>query len=354
MTKNKYISFDWWWGGWNNIRMTYELVGSLSYVSGRTIILPPKGYCLFFAEHNDKSTFIDMWDVLDKEKFTSQYNCIEYKDSPLTKYESNNQYFENICDDINCITFGDKPKNWGPQNFIAKGLIYHSIENIKHFNKFNVDNRDLYNIYSEEDIIHFPRNLFGHFGYHVYPPNDTARKILQQKVKNGIRFKQKFYDEANKLMGGDYDAIHIRRGDFKYVHTTLVEKQYKELPSLLEGRVRKNVPLYIATDEKDLSLFDNLKSEYNIVFLSDLKKNIQTIDMTLDTIIASNANIFLGSRMSTFSDYINILRGYNNKKDFSRESLNFKHNNLIYKKYPWESEPYAWHNLWGELYYGEI
>ena len=354
MTKNKYISFDWWWGGWNNIRMTYELAGSLSYVSGRTIILPPKGYCLFFAEHNDKSTFMDMWDVLDKEKFISQYDCIEYKDSPLAKYESKNQYFENICDDINCITFGDEPKNWGPQNFISKGLMYHSIESIEHFDKFNIDNRALYNIYSEDEVIHFPRNLFGHFGYHVYPPNDTARKILQQKVKNGIRFKQKFYDEANKLMSGDYDAIHIRRGDFKYVHTTLVEKQYKELPSLLEGRVRKNVPLYIATDEKDLSLFDNLKSEYNIVFLSDLKENIQTIDMTLDTIIASNANIFLGSRMSTFSDYINILRGYNNKKDFSRESLNFKHNNLIYKKYPWESEPYAWHNLWGELYYREI
>lgn len=354
MTKNKYISFDWWWGGWNNIRMTYELVGSLSYVSGRTIILPPKGYCLFFAEHNNKSTFMDMWDVLDKEKFISQYDCIEYKDSPLAKYESKNQYFENICDDIDCITFGDEPKNWGPQNFISKGLMYHSIESIEHFDKFNIDNRALYNIYSEDEVIHFPRNLFGHFGYHVYPPNDTARKILQQKVKNGIRFKQKFYDEANKLMSGDYDAIHIRRGDFKYVHTTLVEKQYKELPSLLEGRIRKNVPLYIATDEKDLSLFDNLKSEYNIVFLSDLKENIQTIDMTLDTIIASNANIFLGSRMSTFSDYINILRGYNNKKDFSRESLNFKHNNLIYKKYPWESEPYAWHNLWGELYYGEI
>ena len=50
LMSNKYISFDWWWGGFNNIRMCYEMVGAMSYVSGRTIILPPPGYCLFLAD----------------------------------------------------------------------------------------------------------------------------------------------------------------------------------------------------------------------------------------------------------------------------------------------------------------
>lgn len=354
MKKNKYISFDWWWGGWNNIRMTYELVGSISYVSGRTIILPPKGYCLFFADHDNKESFFDIWELLDKERFTAQYDCIEYEDSPLAKYESKNQYFENICDDIKCITFQDEPKNWGPLNFPAKGLIVHGIEDHNHFNEFNCDNRAIYNINCEDDIIHFPRNLFGHFGYHVYPPNDIARSIMQYKVKRGVTFRKEYFDEAKSLMPGDYDAIHIRRGDFKYVHTKLVEDQYKDLENSLEGRVRKNGPLFIATDEKDLSLFDSLKKNYNLIFLKDLKDNLGPKDMALDIIICANAKTFLGSKMSTFSDYINILRGYNNKKDFSREGVNFKNADLKYNKYPWEVEPYAWHNLWGELYYGEI
>jgi hypothetical protein len=48
--KDKYVSFDWWWGGWNNIRMCYEMIGAISYISGRKIILPPKGYCSFLSE----------------------------------------------------------------------------------------------------------------------------------------------------------------------------------------------------------------------------------------------------------------------------------------------------------------
>ena len=40
-------------GGFNNIHMCYEMIGAMSYVSGRTIILPPPGYCLFLSEKYD-------------------------------------------------------------------------------------------------------------------------------------------------------------------------------------------------------------------------------------------------------------------------------------------------------------
>jgi hypothetical protein len=354
---NKYISFDWWWGGWNNIRMTYELIGSISYVTGRTIILPPKGYCLFLSEHSDKESFFDVWDILDKEKYTSQYNCIEYKDSPLTKYESDTQYFDGICKDVQCILFEDLDINWGPQQFPNKGLIYQSIEDVNHFNEFNCDDRKLYNVYSEDSIIHFPRNLLGHFGYHIYPPNDIAANVMRDKVKNGVVYRKEFKTLADELIlsfsDGDFDALHIRRNDFKYVHTDLVNKQYENLLEMIDGRVRKDKPLFIATDEKDLSLFNDLKKQYNVTFLNDLKET-HKLDLVIDGLICSESTTFLGSRMSTFSDNINILRGYKGKKDFSREGINYKKESITYKKYPWESEPYAWHDLWGELYYGKV
>ena len=351
---DRYISFDWWWGGFNNIRMCYEMIGAMSYVSGRKIILPPKGYCLFLSEHNDKKTFFDIWELLDKEAFTSQFDCIEYEDSPLTKYSSDQQYYDGICKDIHCVMFNDKDINWGPQNFINKGLIYHHIEDQAHFDEFNCDNRDLFNINTDDEIIHFPRNLLGHFGYHVYPPNETAASVIKDKVMNGIKLRNDFETLSNELISGDYDSIHIRRNDFKYVHTSVVDEQYGNLLKFLDGRVRKSVPLYIATDEKDLSMFDFLKKEYDIKFLSDLKPNKDDTDLALDTLICSNSNTFLGSNFSTFSDYINIVRGYKGKKDTHRNGINYKRNNLNYNKYPWEVEPYEWHNLWGELYYGKI
>ena len=352
---NKYISFDWWWGGFNNIRMCYEMIGAMSYVSGRTIILPPPGYCLFLSEHDDKKTFFDIWEILDKDAFTSQFDCVEYADTSLTKYSSDIQNYDGICKDIKCILFeGDKDNNWGPQLCINRGLIYHNVESIKHFEEFSGKRDYLYNMYSNDEIIHFPRNLLGHFGYHVYPPNDLARSIIQQKVKNGVKFRNEFFDQAKNLMPNDYDAVHIRRGDFKTVHTQIVEDLYKNLNTSLEDKVRKSVPLYIATDETDYSIFDFLKEKYDIIFLKDLISSDYKTDLVLDTIICSNAHNFFGSRMSTYTDYINILRGYNNKIDNHRKLLNFDRKQIKYNKYPWEAEPYAWHDLWGELYYGKI
>jgi len=352
--KDKYISFDWWWGGWNNIRMTYELVGALSYVTGRKIILPKLGYCLFLSEHHDKSTFFDAWKILDKDAFLSQFDCIEYKDSILTKYESEQQYFDGIHEDITCIMFGDKPKNWGVQNFPGPGVLVHNIEDQKHYEEFTQDGRTVYQLPLDDEIIHFPRNLFGHYAYHVYPPNDEARKVLQQKIRDGVKFRPEFEIRAKELMPGDYDAIHVRRHDFKYVHVDTVQKQIEQLRELIEGRVRKDKPLYIATDEKDKTLFDTIK-DYNLVFLDDLTENLEDHEaLILDTLICSNADTFLGSKFSTYSEYIHIIRGYKGKKDLSRDGLNLQRKDIKYKKYPWEVEQYDWANPWCEMYYGKI
>ena len=350
--KDKYVSFDYWFGGWNNIRMTFELAGAISYVTGRTIILPPKGYCLFLSEHYDKNTFFDAWKILDKKSYLSQFNCIEYEDSILTKYSSKQQYYDGINQDIDCIMFGDEYTNWGPQQFLNKGVIVHNIEDQEHYQEFTKDGRTKYQLPLDKEIIHFPRNLFGHFGYHVYPPNDFAAKVIQQKIRDGVKLRPEFEEQAKILMPGDYDALHVRRNDFKYVHTKTVEDQIAELPQLIEGRVRRDKPLFIATDEKDKSLFDCLKG-YNIKFLSDITSDLENhVSLSLDTLICSNADTFLGSRFSTFSEYIHIVRGYKDKKDLSRDGINIQRNKINYKKYPWEVEHYDWTNPWCELYYG--
>ena len=76
---DKYLSFDAWWGGLNNIRMTYEMAAALSVLTNRTLIIPPKIYCLFLSEHDQKDSFFDFWNLFDKELFYKYFDCIDYE-----------------------------------------------------------------------------------------------------------------------------------------------------------------------------------------------------------------------------------------------------------------------------------
>lgn len=75
--------------------------------------------------------------------------------------------------------------------------------------------------------------------------------------------------------------------------------------------------IYIATDEKDRRFFEPLAKHYNLRFLDDFKNvaKLDDIDPNLfgmiDTVIASRGRLFVGTWFSTFTGYINRMRGYN-------------------------------------------
>ena len=74
--------------------------------------------------------------------------------------------------------------------------------------------------------------------------------------------------------------------------------------------------IYIATDEKDHTFFEPLAKRYNLRFLNDFKEvaNLDDLDPNLfgmiDTVIASRGRLFVGTWFSTFTGYINRMRGY--------------------------------------------
>jgi hypothetical protein len=347
--KEKYISFDSWWGGFSNVRMSYELVAAISIITNRTIILPPKVYCLFFSNVNQKSTFFDIWNILDKEAFTSQFKCVEYKDVPeYALLENDYQYFENVNDIAIPIMFGDSFKQSGTQQPVGNSVIINNIDDIDDFNKFSI-NREIVNVNYNNKFIHFPRNLFGHFYYHVYGNGAYERNLIKEKIKNGIVYKKQYFDLAETIKSkiGEYNAIHVRRNDFVQVRPEYSIPQLDNLIYDIEFRIPNNIPLYIATDENDKSLFNPLKEKYDIYFLEDFFKELNSYEsLAIDQIICSKADIFLGSKLSTFSDYINIMRGYSGKKDFHREGTNFKMHKLVYDTFPWEVEGYGWEKVY--------
>jgi hypothetical protein len=347
--EEKYVSFDSWWGGFSNVRMSYELIAAISIITNRTIILPPKIYCLFFSNHSDKSTFFDIWNVLDKDAFTKQFKCVEYKDVPeYASIETDSQYFENVNNIAIPILFGDTFKQTGPQESIGNRVIVNNINYIDDFNRFAI-NRQIVNVNYKNKFIHFPRNLFGHFYYHIYGNGSSERNLIKEKIKKGIVYKKEYFDLVQTVKNkiGDYNSIHVRRNDFVKVRPEYAISQLNNLLDDIKDRIPNTLPLYIATDEKDKSLFNSLSSVYTIYFLEDFFKELNPYQsLAVDQLICRESDIFLGSKLSTFSDYINIMRGYSGKKDFHREGTNFKMNKLVYDNFPWEVEGYGWEKVY--------
>jgi len=113
---------------------------------------------------------------------------------------------------------------------------------------------------------------------------------------------------------GKYTSFHIRRGDFQYKDTRVEASViYENVKDVL----RDNETVYIATDERNKKFFNILKEHYNVYFLDDFKPELKEINTNffgmLDQRIASRGETFIGCYYSTFTGYINRMRGYHNQ-----------------------------------------
>jgi hypothetical protein len=356
--EEKFVSFEPVHFGYTNIRMAYEIAAAIAFITNRTLILPPNIYCLFFTKNYKKSSFIDMWATLDKDAIKREFKCVDFSEVPEYKaLESENRYLGRLDTIAKVITFGDiyNPEEYqlGPgleyrynQDILwtKNAVITNNITDIEDFNIFS-GNRNITNVNLPDKFIHFPRNLFGHFWYHVYGDGPHQRNTIKEKIKNGVKYKDEFFQIAKiaKEKLGKYNALHIRRNDFLRDRADAAVPQVLNLVKDINSRISKDMPLYIATDEKDKTIFNLARKSYDIRFLSDLNLNLnEQAALVVEQLICSEAETFLGSKHSTYTEYINVLRGYNNKKDTHREGTNFNYGYPKYNRFPWETAPYSW------------
>ena len=109
--------------------------------------------------------------------------------------------------------------------------------------------------------------------------------------------------------------MHIRRGDFQQKHTRLpCELIHEHTTHLLHRNVTRL--LYIATDEKNSSFFEPFRKDFTVKLLSDYMEEAHVDDGNqnhlgmIEQIICANAYLFVGTPLSTFSNFIARLRGY--------------------------------------------
>ena len=313
MSNKRFISFDTWAGAMNNIRLSYELAAALSYVSDRTLILPPRVYCLFLSDPNRKETFWDFWELFDREAFEAEFDTIAYEEVPeYERFNSDQQYFDGICDEVRCLPPRDYP-NWGPSPGIP-GLMDASL------------------LECEDTFIHFPRNLFG-FWYTLIPfPEGKSEEEFRAKLKRGLKIRSDYQPIA---IPKPFNAIHVRMGDFNFTRPEATRQFRYHLNKLVSNLLPRDLPLFIATNETNREFFDCLK-DYDCHFSEIPAAGNSVRAIGEDILTCVEAERFHGSRFSTFTDYINILRHYLGKEDCSGTLLNYQFTG---------DEPETWENL---------
>lgn len=156
-------------------------------------------------------------------------------------------------------------------------------------------------------FVFFFRFMRDHFRY-IDEINCAAARIVQQVRKRAIEFGN---------TNGFYYSIHVRRGDFQYMLMHLPAEE------IYQNNTKLNIPdgstVYIATDEGNKTFFDPFRKHYNLLFLDHFQDQMQSINRNyygmLDQLVASRGEIFWGAFYSTFTGYINRIRGYHAQKE---------------------------------------
>lgn len=139
---------------------------------------------------------------------------------------------------------------------------------------------------------------------------------IAARIVSALRLKARNVDLGN--IRGDFDAIHIQRGEFQQQYPTTDINAIAVLTEMKEVIVPGST-VFITTNENDLSFFAPIQEVYNIIFLSDFGDIVSGINPNyfplVEQIVASRASIFIGTHLSTFSAYIARLRGYYGAKE---------------------------------------
>lgn len=405
-TKPQYVTFEPDSGGWNNIRMSMEIIFVFAAATGRTLVLPPdqplylltvdsskkhRGFGDFFAL--DNPAFRDTLEVISTEEFLKreggpdgqfpipddetraslsniQSHCERRAKSniacgPLWSFYENESkaYIPEINDRDSCVIFG-------PRSQEEADVSPHS-EKILEFCRLQKKPVYYHKKMSSAQLIHFKteqkgHRLVQHFYNTILFTDPMIDNYFKRFVRDFLHYRDPIFCAAAKIIeaiqqeaaelgfhpdedgAGGYSALHVRRGDLQYKRVKIPAEEWRENT---QDIWLDNEILYIATDERDKSFFEPLKYDadtgkekrHELRYLDDYWDIANLGDMDpnyfgmLDTIVASRGRAFAGTYYSTFTGYINRMRGYH--------GMSMKDSYYGYK--PQYDAMHSWDRQWG-------
>jgi len=366
--KRRYLTFEPDPGGWNNIRMSMEIIFSLAASTGRTLVLPPKApfYLLGTGQENSRS-FGSFYDI-SKDAFQKEVEVISMEEFFERQVFSDQKGEKHLLDFLN-----DEEKQNIKDNEISKVCLYregalNNCENLyKHLRKAGyqppleggencfVFDQDVFHgrkitdelkervtrfcgqerspVYynqtmHEPELLHWDASkvngkeahrLLNHFYSFLFYTDPVIDNHYKRFVRDFLHYKDALFCAAGKIIhalnreGKEWSTLHVRRGDLQFKEVKIpAEEWYENLKDVWnEGEL-----LFIATDERNKTFFDPIKEHHDVRFLDDYWEAGNLDDMDpyflgmVDTIVASHGRTYAGTWFSTFTAYINRMRGY--------------------------------------------
>ena len=247
--KDRFLVFDPWPGGFNNIRMSFEIAAVLAMLLGRVLVLPPRSHFYLLEGESTLADFFDCADLgLDTISFEAY--CQQFGISLDGALEEIWQRVAetaccvdwNVVDNLICI-----PNPPADCDFLERYRIGRPMVG------FDAGMRKAQTLY-------FPQNLLGNFYLTIYA--EGRLDDMAAYVARHIHYRKRLFLEAHNVIEhlGDqqYAAIHVRRNDFQYKDLFV---SGEEILENVRGVLREGETLYIATDAEDKGFLTKPRKE---------------------------------------------------------------------------------------------
>lgn len=332
----KYIIFKPWHGGFNNVRMSFELACTIAFRLNRILVIPNPYRITHLANINGFDTFFDIHDIGIKTISINDFCQIHKISNKWNEIKNISTVYDFLPD-----------------------ASYINLANDVQIDKLYTKDRQVIHIDNTPDNIYFEHNLLGTFYTMIY---DNHMLELVKYVKRHIHYKENIFTQASFIVDylnntyNNYYSLHIRRTDFNSAY-----KQVCIDMSVLCNNILNLIPLgsclYISTDSTNKDDFSLLREKYKVIFFEDIIQHLLNPDINpdlygmIEQIICARGVRFIGTHLSTFSCYIYRLRGYMNDiidKTYYVNTNNYSRPEINYNKktsgwiYEWTSNDNIW------------
>jgi hypothetical protein len=305
-------------GGWNNVRMSLEIIFAIAAATGRTLVLPPdsplyllnldadkkeRGFADFFPIHT--LNFNKLVPVISLEEFLRleggpdglapipdnmkdsilklQKQCHPRKKDPLYcglmfDFLRKSGMVPNL-DSTTCFVFDEETFRDGKIREGSRNHVQKFCENrttVAYYNSSYVNAPLLHFSTSDRD-----HRLLLHFYTFLVFTNPKYDNFYKRFIRDFMHYQDPIFCAAGKIVhalqemgrqkgfnGAGYSSMHVRRGDLQYKR---VKIPASELYSNLHEIWEQNEIIYIATDERNKTFFNAIAEHHQLMFLDDFK-----------------------------------------------------------------------------------
>lgn len=358
---DKFLTFEYDRGGWNNVRMGVECLVVVAHATRRTLVVPPgQNLYLLGARAKDghhKLGFADFYD-LDLLRGVGVVTMADFLNRTDLWGRQLWRHLEQTADAIpswnNVLLTFDR---------VNDTSFYQSLVAGRRVERYALESKRHVHVPSEGK-----HRLLNHFYAFAYFNDKKQRSFYRRLVRDVVRYKDEIQCAAARVVdairersrslgfGGAYYALHVRRGDFQYKAVKIQAQDI--LDNIRHAFPRSPALVYLATDDpagtcencrvdgQECSLFYQQKRPppagcpadpswsafrrhgWTLLFSTNFTSGAATsiaadLDVVggtrrtnpnwlghIETIVCSRASVFAGTWFSTFSGYIHRLRGY--------------------------------------------